>query len=170
MNSNMKKKLMFRLLSSKLFLMCALFLYRALIDLSYIYVISPMYAYSGFYLEINQFKFLESYVLLFIFSLLLRHKINKPSEFFTLFLFSILVVPILSIYSLQDKSREFLYMVLLSFIIIIITSKITQIKLPIIRNGDKFAVTISLLTGILLFSWIIIRGGLSYLKLNLLKV
>lgn len=164
------RKLMIRILSSKLFLVFTLFLYRVLIDLSYIYVISPKYAYSGFYLEINQLKVLESYVLLFIFSLLLKHKINKPSEFFILFLFSMLVVPILSIYSLQDSPREFLYMVLLSFIVIIIASKITQIKLPIIRKGDKFAIVISLATGILLFSWIIMRGGLSYLNFNLLKV
>jgi len=164
------RKFFIRTLSSRLFLIIVLFLYRVSIDLSYIYVISPKYGYSGFDLDINQLKVFESYVLLFIFSLLLKHKINKPSEFFILFLFSMLGVPILSIYSMQNKSKEFLYMILLSFIVIIVSSKIKQIKFPVIRNGYKFAIAISLLTGVFLFSWIIIRGGLSYLNFNLLKV
>lgn len=164
------KRLMIRILSSKFFSVVVILLYRVLIDLSYIYIISPNYAYSGLLLEINQIKLIESYILLFIFSLILKHRINKPSEFFILFLFSLLVVPILSVYSLQDKSREFLYMVLLSFLTIIAASKIPQIKLPIIRNGSKIAILISIITGIFLFSWIISRDGLSYLNFNLLRV
>lgn len=163
-------KLMIRVLSSKAFFVFSMLLYRILIDLSYIYIISPNYSYSGLYLELNQFKTIESYLALLILSLILKCRIAKPSEFFIIFLFSMLVIPILSIYSLQDKSREFLYMVILSFLTIIIASKIKQIKVSIIYNGRKLALAISILTGFLLFSWIIVRGGLSYLNFDLLKV
>ncbi len=164
------KEFIARILSSKIFLIFTLFLYRVLIDFSYIYIISPNYKYAGLYLELNTFKLIESYILLFVFSLLLKHRVNKPSEFFILFFFSIIAVPLLSIYSLQDKSREFMYMVLLSFLIIISASKITQVRIPIIPNGSIIAIAINILTGILLFTWIIIRGGFLYLNFDLLKV
>lgn len=164
------KKLVSRLLSSKFFLVFIMLLYRVLIDLSYVYIISPNYAYAGLYLEINHLKLMESYLLLFVFSLILKHRINKPSDFFILFLFSLLAVPILSLFSLQDKSREFLYMVLLSFLTIIIASKFPQIKVPILHNGRKAVIFISVITCIFLFSWIISHGGLSYLNFNILKV
>lgn len=159
-----------RIISTKAFLVFSLFFYRILLDLSYVYIVSPKYSYSGFILNVNNVKLLESYALLFVSSLFLKHRIKKPSDFFILFLYSMLVVPLLSTYSLLNKSREYLYMVLFSFLVIMVISKITQIKLPIIRNGNKFVVGISLFTGILLFSWIIFRGGLHYLNFNLLRV
>jgi len=164
------RKLMNMLISSKFFFIAIMLIYKVLIDLSYVYIISPNYAYAGLYLKISSLKLMESYLLLFIFLLILKHRINKPSEFFILFLFSLLAVPILSIYSLQDKSRDFLCMVMLSFLTIIIVSKFPQIKIPILNNGRKAAIFISVITGIFVFSWIISHGGLSYLNFNLLKV
>jgi len=41
---------------------------------------------------------------------------------------------------------------------------------PILRNGRKAAILVSVTTGAFLFSWIISHGGLSYLNFNLLKV
>lgn len=164
------KKIIIKIASSRIFLVLAMILYKLLLDLSFIYYIAPKFAYEGYYIEINLYKLIESYLLLFLLSFIFKRNISKPSEFFILFFFSILIVPMLSIYSLQDKSREYLYMVLLSFMTIAITSKITQIKIPLIHNGRRIAVVISVLTSLFLFSWIIMRGGLSYLNFNLLKV
>ncbi len=156
--------------SKKIFILI-LFLYKIALDLCYVYIISPCYKYSGFCVNINHFKMIESYVLLFICGLLIKHEIEKPSDFFNLFLFSMLAVPLLSIYSLQDKSREFLYMVLISMLIIKLVSMIPQTKtLPLLKNGDTIAIVIIYTFGIILFAWIIMRGGLSCLNFDILKV
>jgi len=83
-----------------------------------------------------------------------------------------LVIPLLSIYSLQDKSREFLYMVLISIFIIGVVSRLSRIKIPIpkLKYGDKIAIAICIFTGIFLFGWIIMNDGLDYLNFNINKV
>jgi hypothetical protein len=157
-------------LLSKIIFVLLLFLYRISLDLCYIYIISPNYSYAGLFIDMNYYKIIESFIILFVCGLTIKHKIEKPSDFFILFIFSMLVIPLLSIYSLQDKSREFLYMVIISIYVIKIVSKVPQIKLPLLKHGDKIALIISIVTGIVLFGWIIVNGGFSYLNFNLANV
>jgi len=157
-------------LSSRLYFITAIFLYRLLIDISYIYIVSPFYSYTGMILNIDAFKMFETYFLLFFFSFILEHCIKKPSSFFILFLFLLLVVPLTSIYSLQNQSREYLYMVLTSFLVIILSSKARAIKIKTLKNGRMVAINLSIFIGFMLFSWIIYRGGLSFINFNLFKV
>jgi len=164
------KNLITKMTSTRFFLIFSLIIYRILLDIAFITIISEQYAYAGFGLDINYVKVIESYLIIIIFSFLLKYKIEKPSDFFILFLFSMLIVPLTSIYSLQDKAREFMYYMFLSFIILMIFSKTKNIRLFRIENGYKIALISTVLIGVGLFAWIIMRGGLRYLNFNLFKV
>lgn len=60
-----------------------LILFKLVLDLSYIYVISPVYAYSGLTLSIQPIAIFESYIIVFIIGLLLPITIERASHFFT---------------------------------------------------------------------------------------
>jgi hypothetical protein len=167
---DLMKNAIIKITSGKFFLIFSLVLYKIFIDVALINIISDKYEYMGFGLDINYIKVIESYIIIVIFSFFLKHRIRKPSDFFILFLFSMIMVPLTSIFSLQDKDREFMYYMVLSFIVIIIFSKTKNIRMLYIKNGHKIVFFSTIVIGILLFGWIIMRGGLKYLNFNLFAV
>lgn len=58
-----------------------LIFFKLVLDLAYIYAISPVYAYSGFTLSIQPIAVCESYTLVFIIGLLSPTKIERASQF-----------------------------------------------------------------------------------------
>ncbi len=95
-------------------LLLGITLYRLILDLSYILVISKLSSYEGYYLTINNFKLLESYLFLVFLSILIatftssRVKIFS-SEYLLFLLFLFTYVPLGSLYALSDRSRVFFY-------------------------------------------------------------
>lgn len=100
-------------------------LYRLILDLSYILVISKLFSYEGYYLEINNFKLLESYLFLIFLSILMMILTSSrvkffSSEYFLFLLFLFTYVPLSSLYALSDRSRVFFYYCTIFWFLLII--------------------------------------------------
>ncbi|WP_408955105.1 O-antigen polymerase [Natroniella sp. ANB-PHB2] len=160
-----------KITSERILFMLNCLLFKIFLDVSYIYIISQNYAYSGLSLNLNIFKVIESFLVLIIFSRFLPCKIKKISDFFFTFLYAPLVIPLLSIYGMKDKSRIYIYMILISALLVyFIINILPKLKLPILIQGRFIAVYSAIFFSIFIFVWIGYRGGFSYLNFNLLKV
>lgn len=147
-----------------------LLVFKCVLDIGYIYFASPLFAYSGFFYELNLWKAVESYLALVIFAFILPCRMRRPSEFFVVFLFVFIAVPILSIYGLKDEAREYLYMVLSSFLVLCIVIYLPKIRIGRLPKGRLVAIALSLSVLVAIFMWIAVRGGFNYLNFDLLRV
>ena len=156
--------------SRLVFVLCILLLWISL-DLSYYFVISPIYAYSGYTFNPDIHKLIESLFITLFIAFILPWKIRKPSDFMVNILFTMPVLPTLSLYWLRGENRLYTYMLIISFIVIRVVAKTTPvIKLSRIKRGIKLGWVISLIFTIIILGYLIYRGGLRYFNLNLLKV
>jgi hypothetical protein len=157
-------------LYGRLLFMLGLLVFKCVLDLGYIHFVSPLFGYAVFLYNPNVWKVLESYLVLVLFALILPFRIRKPSEFFVVFLFLFVAVPLLSIYGLKDEAREYLYMVLSSFLVLYIIIHFPKIRIRKPPKGRLLAIALSLGVLIVVFVWITVRGGFSYLNFDLLRV
>jgi hypothetical protein len=153
--------------SSKLVFVICILAFRLSLDLSYIYIISQHYGYLGYVYTPESFKIIESYLLLLVFAFIFSTKMKQPSHFFIVFLFTFIATPMLSLYSLRNESRMYLYMVLLSLLVTLITTKLPRLKVNTIAFGRTLVIGTLILVTLALFVWIFCRGGFSYFNLNL---
>ena len=94
------------------FVFSAIFL-RVLLEVSYWIFINPVFAYSGFTIDFNFLKYLESWLFWGILLAVFPKKLDKASDFLMVyFLFSYLT-PLLIFYGLSNAVREHLYITLL---------------------------------------------------------
>ncbi|WP_421663840.1 oligosaccharide repeat unit polymerase [Lysinibacillus telephonicus] len=108
-------------------------LFKFLLEISYFIFSHPLYEYYGFTLDINYYKFVESWLIVLLTTIFVPFRQEKPSNLILLVLFFITIIPIASIYWLKNEERIYYYSVLLSFILIIILIKI----LPIVNISLK---------------------------------
>jgi len=101
----------------------AVFIYRLILDVSYVLVMSKVFAYNYYMLSPNAFKIFESYFFLTLILLLLNISfkfkgriLNSQILIFLFFLIS--YIPFLSFYALANKSRLFFYGVTFFWILI----------------------------------------------------
>lgn len=141
-----------------------------MLDFNYIYFIFPKYSYTGFTLEINEWKLFESFLFTIIISLILPYKNKKPTDFLVVLLFLIAILPLLSIYPLMNNPREYFYMIILSFLVILYCRNMPLFKIKWVRINNKVIIFSIIILVIILFQWIIFRGGLKYFNLDISKV
>lgn len=152
------------------FVLCILLLWISL-NLSYYFVISPIFAYSGFTFNPDTHKLIESLFITLFIAFILPWKIRKPSDFMINILFTMPVLPTLSLYWLRGENRLYTYMLIISFMVVRVVVKMTpEIKLLRIKRGIKVGWIVSLIFTITILGYLIYRGGLRYFNLNLLKV
>lgn len=92
---------------SKPFLITYSIMYRIVLDITYIYGISPLYSYSGLTLEIVPIKLLCSYILQVI-VVLLMSKYKKPSNILYYFFILFVTIPTLSFYGLNNQNTTYM--------------------------------------------------------------
>lgn len=149
-----------------------LIIFKVLLEVAYIVFVNPNYAYSGFILDPNGIKFLESYIFLLFLYFFLPPGERRISAIGTKLLFVTMIVPMLSWYALANQPRAYLYLSVMGFWI---TLLIIQI-FPRIRIKKPVGLTTPLLVGIGILSigvyMILIKiNGLPTLKaLDLSKV
>jgi len=111
------------------------FIYRVFLDIIYINWVSPIYSYSGLVYEPNIYKIVISYTVMMIITLIISKKTNKVSYIVLQLHYIIMIIPLLSMYSLANLSTKFLLMVSFCFIIQIILIKVLPIiKINSIKN------------------------------------
>lgn len=103
----------------------AVLIYRVILDISYVLIMSKVFAYNYYILNPDIFKIFESYtfliVIFFIFRINLKFKeAILPGYLLTYLLFLISYVPFLSLYALSNGSRAFFYGVTCFWILLIL--------------------------------------------------
>jgi len=142
----------------------------AMLWFGYATFIVPIYGYKGFEWAPNGVKVFESLLAIVSFALVLPSRVKRPSDFFIHVHFLLPVVPMLVLYSAADLPRVYIYFMLVAFAVV---CWVRKFKLPKIK-GDMIPINIMMcgllvIAGIYILS-IIMKGGLQYFNLNLLKV
>ena len=147
-------------------------LFKVLIDYTFVAAVSPLYAYAGFSTDINSFKLTLSYFVLVTLALLLPRRTRNSSDFALLILFVFIVIPILSLWGLQNESSSFALIVASSFVMLQLLMKLhfTHASVRDLRGGSRAYLVVALTFLGLLFLVLILRGGLQYLNLSFIKV
>lgn len=149
-----------------------LFFYKFLLDISVFTFIEKQYGYIGGVTDFNMLKFLVSNVYLAIIYLIMPKKSERPSHVFLQLHLIIMIIPMLSLYGVQNKPSLYIGMVVIMFVLqtlIIRSSK--KIKLMKIKHSNK--ILLLLITSISLFVYfsMIRANGLPSLRaLNFFSV
>ena len=111
-----------------LFAATALIIYRLLLDLSYLFVISKSWGYLGLTLDPSVLKCFESYVLTFVCFLCMPQKNNKLSTIMIWVLVLFAYIPMLTLFALKNESRIFTYGVSGYWIIIMMFARMPNLS------------------------------------------
>ena len=141
----------------------SLFLYKTVLELIYVYILSPTYSYMYLYTSINVQKFFISLTLFLITAILLVKSRDCVSRNIVTTLYLFIFVPTISYYWLNDQSTLYTIFLALSFIIVILFSRLklsntTRIDSPF---TDKKIISF-VFVGFALFMALLIymRGGI----------
>lgn len=148
-----------------------LLLFRAIADFSYIYFVNPVFAYSGFSLELSTLPYLFSWILYSLSLPFVKPLINKVSDYIAVTFILFIFAPLTSLYGLTNWSLEPVIITFLSFIVFIFIARSKLVKtpaLPEVKNGPKLALTVSIVAVVGLLSWYLVSGA--GFNLNLARV
>jgi oligosaccharide repeat unit polymerase len=142
-----------------------LVLFKALLEVAYVLFVNAEYAYSGFILDPNGIKFLESYIFLIFLYFFLPHGMQRISSIGTKLLLVLMVIPTLSLYALKNGSREYCYLFVGGFLLTLVTIQLLpSIRIP--RNKRSTTLLFLALGGIsvLVYGMLLKVNGLPSFK------
>ena len=114
-----------------------LLFYRLVLDYVYVFVVSPIFSYSGLSLNINPTKLFISYVVMIGVSLVMDRKNEKVSSIILQYHFLVMIVPLLSFYSLNNKTSVFLAMSISCFALeIFLVKTLPNFKIRKIKDTE----------------------------------
>jgi len=149
--------------SNKLMFFVGLMVFRLIIDLSYVLVISHIFDYEGFSLNFEFGQYLTSWVIYsFSFGMASDRVIKVGHYFFAMALLSV-VCPLTSIYGL-DAARPLLpvLVTVLSLYLVYFISQLTIFSLrglPCVAYGKDLAIGMSLVFVVFLIGWFLASGA-----------
>ncbi|NMH73906.1 oligosaccharide repeat unit polymerase [Bacillus sp. RO2] len=136
------------------------FIYKTVIELIYIYRISPLYDYTGLTLDISVIAYFVSLLYLILLIMLLPKDKTRPSTYLYLIFIIFLVVPLLSFYWLNNKSIYYISFVILACLVI---SFFLRLVKPIYFfeeiKSAKFLLSILFILYILITIYLIVKRG-----------
>lgn len=117
------EKLEAALLNKKFKTLWLLIIYKFVLEVSYVIFVYPLFSYMGFTYDSSIIKFIESYIFLALIIFLMPVDETRPSTIALNIMLLLNVIPIMSIYSLMNKSRLYCYTIVFSFTIMLIINK-----------------------------------------------
>jgi len=159
-----------RVLSLRSTLIAGFVFFKAVLDVSYVCFVAPLYGYAGYTFCPEVLKLLESYILLLVLALMMPWRVRRPSDVFIIVLFLAVGAPLLSLYSMRSDDRAYLYMVMSGFVVLRLAVFHPAVKLPALCSGRRLLSVLLLAGAALLFGLVIIRGGFRYFNLDWSRV
>jgi len=111
--------------------------YKITLDLAYYFVISRVWDYSGFVLNLDIFKLFESYLLLFAIFVALPKSSKKLSNIVLWLLILLSYVPVLTLFSLMDYSRIYTYAITGFWLLVFLLLKFPTFFLPFFKKTQS---------------------------------
>jgi hypothetical protein len=131
-----EKRFSLKIKKSTIWAFISILLYKIVLDLSYYFVISQVWGYAKFTLELNSLKLVESYLLLLIIFILMPKSGKKLSHVMVWLLILLSYIPILTIFAFQDESRAFMYAVSGFWIAVFLLIRMPSISLPPLKQSS----------------------------------
>lgn len=166
---NKRIKLSIKLHTIKVLL--SIILYKITLDLSYYFLISKVWRYSKFFLDLNYFKLFESnLLLLIIFIFVLKTKKNL-SNIVIWILILLSYIPMLTLYSFMNQSRMYMYAITLFWILISLFLSLPTLHFISFKKNQSKLIFFSITTIMFLMVLILIFQCWDFsINLNLAKV
>ena len=157
---------------SRLLIVVLALMYRVVIDLSYAFVVEPLFHYAGYELRPNLEYLYTSYILVAVMALLLPSREDHPSTDITFVFYVITYIPFTSLFALQPGDPEYFILLNLAFLILFATVKFvpTFRALPNISYRLQVLFALTLLCTAYVFATVVIRGGLSLVTFDITRV
>jgi len=113
-------------------------IFKIVLDLSYYFVISPVFLSMRFELNFNAIKLIESYCLLFIIFILMPESKKNLSTIMVWLLIILSYIPMLTIFAFKDESRIFMYAVTCFWLFVFLLLHLPRINLPSLKESKVF--------------------------------
>lgn len=147
-------------------------LFRVLLEISYVNVVSQIFAYEGYQLNFSYLNYVTSWVVFLSGFYLVRDRIYKVSDYFFITAFLAVIIPLSVLFGYDSERSFFPFFILLMaifFINLVTRTKIISFKtLPTFKDGIRFVVVISAIFVAFLVVWYFV-SGVSF-NLNFSKV
>ncbi|MBG9586547.1 O-antigen polymerase [Cytobacillus firmus] len=144
--------------------------YKALCDYFYINFVAELFFYDGYYVNINYFKYIETYLLIIFSAGILYASLRNytgPSKIILYIFYLNLIIPLISIYALEDQSRVYIYTILLGFLLTLSLTRTRKVRLPAVQNGKLLLTVFFALMTTYVYGYLIATGGLSRMNFDL---
>lgn len=141
----------------------SIFLYKIILDLSYYFVISPVFNYVRFDLNFSILKFIESFFLLSIVTSLMPKSREKLSNIIIWLLMLLSYVPMLTLFAFMSQPRIYMYAVTCFWILVFLLLKSPTISFTPFKKNQSKRIYYSIFIGM---SGIVFFLIYSYLKFS----
>jgi len=146
-------------------------LYKIVLDLSYLLIISKRWAYAQFYLNLNVLKLVESYLLLLVVFILMPKSSRKLSHIFIWLLVLLSYIPLLTLFAFMDQSRSFMYAVTGFWFLVFLLLKIPGLHIPPIKKPQSLIIYYTIFIFLSIAGLFLIYKYFSFsFNLNLTKI
>jgi hypothetical protein len=144
--------------------------FKVLLDICYIYHVSPSYSYMGMVLSPNYHKIVESYLMTLVLLLVSSWQTRSPSAIIlTIGLFTG-VIPLISIYALQDRSASFIYAVLSTFGIAMAITWMPRVRVSYLMIRKETFIGICVIFVVAIVCYLIAQGAYRRFTLDLYSI
>jgi len=156
---------------SRFWAFLSVFLYKIVLDLSYYFVIFPVWSYARFTLDFNVLKLIESYLLLFIIFVLMPKSKEKLSNIMIWLLILLSYVPMLTLFDFMNQSRLYMYAVTGFWMLVFLLLKLPVVSFAPLKKFQSKIIRYSIFIGLsgIVFFLIYKYLGLSF-NFDLTKV
>ena len=168
-HNQLKKYIIGSINKSTIWAFLGVLLFKITLDLSYYFIISPIFEYMRFSLNLNVIKLIESYFLFTVIFILMPKSSKKLSTIIVWLLILLSYIPILTIFAFKDESRIFTYAVTLFWISIFLLLHAPRINFPSLKESKIIRLFLLISLSTLVFFTIYKYLGLSF-KFDLTKV
>lgn len=120
---------------SALWSLLSLLFYKLILDVSYYFVISPVWTYAKFELHFNVIKLVESYLLLLAIFIFMPKSSKKLSSITVELLILFSYIPMLTIFAFKDEVRIYMYAVTGFWITVFLLLHMPTIFLPSLKQA-----------------------------------
>ncbi len=147
-------------------------IYISILNLTYIYIVSPLFGYAGLIYDPNIYKFLFAQITTIIL-LVIHKKRDVPSSTLVYFLFLNLYIPFINFYWLRNENTQYSFMIFICFFILLLLLRVSK---PININKLPIKIKIEIETLILILTFILVScytlkfGGIDYRSFDFTKV
>lgn len=153
---------MFSITRNKVYFFGSAIAFRLVLDFSYFFVVSNVFAYEGYNLDFSVENYIYSWVIYCASFIFVSDTLSRVSDYFFATALLAVIAPLTSIYGLDASRPMFpvivVCMTLYSIYVITRVKLISFNNIKVIRHGESIAIIVSLLFVVFLVFWYFFTG------------